>query len=163
MDPLYEFKDEQIYLKYSLITVGLALFAMAFLMPNDPKAPIAVMWGLRAMFVVFGIITLIFTPTVRLRAFDDHLEVRYGLTKLVSFDISNDRIVSIRAIEYNPMKDFGGWGVKGGWGEWKGWTAYTASTTNRALAIETTGKNYLIGCPNPEEAETMLRNVVGKA
>jgi len=161
MEPLYEFKDEQAGFKYLLIVLGLAMFAMAVFIPDDPKVGGAFMWGLRLMFVFFGAVTLIFVPVVRLRAFHDHVEVRYGVTRLVSFRLDNEKIVNIRSVEYNPLRDFGGWGVKGGAGEWKGYTAFTASITRRALAIETTEKNYLIGCPNPDEAETMLKNAIG--
>ena len=148
-------------MKWLLFITGIMMFAMAVFMPDDPKLPDWGMWGTRLMFVFFGVLTIIVLPEVRGRAFSDRLEIRYGLTKLISFSLDNTKIVRIEAVEYDPMREFGGWGIKRGGGKWKGWTAYTGSISNKALAIETTEKNYLIGCNNPEEAETMLRNVVG--
>ena len=159
MEPIYEFKDEQVSMKYMLIIVGLGMLAMAVFAPFPDDAPAAVAWGLKAMLLFFGVLTIVMTPGVRLKAFPEYIDVRYGITPWIGFRLDNDKIVSIRAVEYNPMKDFGGWGIKGGFGEWKGWTAFTASITNKALAIETTEKKYLVGCPNPEEAETMLKNI----
>lgn len=161
MEPLYEFKDSQSTMKWLIFAVGIMMLAMAVFLPDDPEVPIWLMWGIRVMLVFFGALSIIVVPEVKIRAFPDHVEIRYGLTKLISFNLDNAKIVSIEAIEYNPMKDFGGWGIKGGGGEWKGWYAFTGSISNKALAIETTEKNYILGCNNPEEAETMLKNVVG--
>ncbi|MCX6645393.1 MAG: hypothetical protein NTY09_03415 [bacterium] len=159
--PLYEYRDTQPALKWMIVIVGIGMFAMAIFMPNDPTAPPALMWGLRFFLLFFSVLTIVVTPDVRLRAFADHLEIRYGLTKLISFNLDYGKITKIEAVTYNPLKDFGGWGIKSGGGKWKGWMAYTASISNKALAIETTEKKYLLGCNNPEEAETMLRNAAG--
>jgi hypothetical protein len=161
MDPIYEFKDEQPSMKYMLIVVGLGMLAMALFAPFPHDAPPLMVWGLKAMLLFFAVLTVVLAPGVRLRAYPEYIDVRYGITPWIGFRLDHDKIVSIRAVEYSPMKDFGGWGIKGGFGEWKGWTAWTASITNKALAIETTGKKYLIGCPNPGEAEVMLNNLVG--
>jgi hypothetical protein len=159
--PLYEYRDAQPGLKWMIVVVGIGFLAMAVFMPNDQTAPPAFLLGLRFVFLFFSVLTLVVTPDVRLRAFTDHLEIRYGFTDLTKFNLNYGKITKIEAVTYNPVKDFGGWGIKNGGGKWKGWTAYTASISNKALAIETTEKKYLIGCNNPEEAETMLRNVVG--
>jgi hypothetical protein len=159
--PIYEFRDGQSGLKWMIILTGVGFLCMALFLPNDPKVPDLGMWGLRLMLAFFGVLTLVITPEIKLRAFSDHLEIRYGMTKLISFNLDNTKITKIEAVVYNPMKEFGGWGIKNGSGKWKGWWAFTASISNKALAIETTEKKYLLGCENPEEAETMLRNVVG--
>ncbi len=161
MEPLYEFKDESPSFKILILVTGIMFFAMAVFMPWPDDASLLLVWGMRAFFVIFGVMMLLISPVVRLRAWSDSMEIRFGPTKLISFMLDIGKITDIRAVEYNPMKDFGGWGIKGGTGKWKGWMAYTATQTNRALSIETTEKNYLISCPNPEEAETSLRNIVG--
>ena len=161
MEPIYEFRDESRSLSVLIVICGIMMIAMAFLTPMDPKAPAAVNWGLKIVLLFFGGVTFVFTPVVRIKAFDDRLHIAYGYTKLASFNLAREKIVSIRAVQYNPMIDFGGWGVKGGAGKWKGWTAFTASISNKALAIETTEKKYLVGCRDPDEAETMLRNLYG--
>jgi len=160
MEPLYRYRDRSPFLNFLLILVGIMFLWMAVFMPDDPSVG-GWMWALRLVLVFFGLLMVVVMPEVTLTAWDDHLHIRYGWTKLIGFNLSYEKIKSIKAVEYNPLKDFGGWGIKGGGGEWKGWIAFTASISNKALAIETTEKKYLLGCPNPEEAEAMLRNIVG--
>lgn len=159
--PLYEYRDTQPSLKWMIVIVSIGFLAMAVLMPNDPKLPAWGMWGMRLMLLFFSALTIVVTPEIRLRTFSDHIEIRYGLTKMIGFSLDNSKITKIEAVTYNPLKDFGGWGIKGGGGKWKGWTAFTASVSNKALSIETSEKNYLLGCGNPEDAEMMLKNAVG--
>ena len=159
MEPIYEYTDGSLSMKVSITVVALGLMAMAF-SPLPSDAPLGIAIVVRTM-VLWGLGILVVVPQVRLRAFPDHLEVTYGIIPLIRFRLASEKIKSIRAVVYNPLKDFGGWGIKGGGGEWRGWTAFTASITNKALAIETTEKNYLLGCPNPEEAEMMLKNTMG--
>ncbi len=159
MEPLFKYTDSQVSLKVLIIITGIGLTALGFApLPGDPPQPIV--WFTRSMILLGPMIALL-TPQVRLMAFSDHLEITYGLTRLTSFRLSNEKITDIRAVTYNPIKDFGGWGIKGGGGEWRGWLAFTATTTNVGLAIETTEKNYLLGCPNPEDAVMALRPIVG--
>jgi len=161
MEPVYECRDGQPFLTIMVAGVGVLLVCLAFFVPNDPKEPIWVSWMIRGMLVFFGLLTLIVLPVVTLKAYSEYIEVQYGLTKLIKFRLSNEKILRIEAVTYNPMLDFGGWGIKGGRGKWSKFTAFTASMTNKALAIETSERNYLIGCRDPEEAEFILRNLVG--
>jgi len=160
MEPLYEFKDEQPGLKYFLAALSIMFLAMAVFLPWPEDTSFLEIWGMRAIFVFFGALSMVILPVVRLRAYPEYLEIRFGPTALISFRLSNAKITSIRAVEYSPMRDFGGWGIKGGGGKWKGWTSFTATGAHRVLSIETTEKNYLVSCPNPDEAEVMLTNIV---
>ena len=160
MEPVYEYTDGQLHIKVFIVLCGVGLMVMGFLpLPSDAPLWIAI---LTRCLILIGPLLLVVVPQVRLRAFLDHIEVTYGMTPAIRFRLANEKIVSIRAVEYNPMRDFGGWGIKGGGGEWRGWMAFTAAVNNKGLAIETTEKNYLLGCPNPDEAETVLKNLVGR-
>lgn len=161
MEHEYETRDGSTALKLMLIFTGILLIAMGIFFPEDKELPQWGNWLLRAVLIFFGILDFAVVPEIRLRAYPDHLQIRYGLTNLVRFNLSADKIISIEAVKYNPLLEFGGWGIKGGRGQYKGFTAFTASMTNRALAIRTTEKNYLIGCKDPEEAETMIKNIIG--
>jgi len=161
MDPLYEYREDQPSFRILIIITGIMFLAMAVFLPWPEGTSPFMIWGMRVFFVVMAGVVFLFAPTIRVRAFSDHIEARYGPTSLITLILPKSDIIAIYPIEYNPMRDFGGWGVKGGVGKWAGWMAYTATMTNTALGIETTGKNYLIGCPNPEEAATMLKNTLG--
>ncbi len=157
MTPLYEYTDGQPLLRWTMVVVAVGLLILG-IMPLDGNPPVAIAWMVRSM-VIIGPLLLILIPQIRLRAYPDHIEVSYGIG-LIRFRLPNENITDVRAIKYEPIKDFGGWGIKGGAGKWRGWVAYTASITDKALAIETTEKNYLLGCPNPEAAATMLKSLL---
>ena len=162
MDPVYECRDSQPGLSVGIVLVGIMMLAMSVLVPNDPTEPAWIMWVLRAVLVFFGALTLVVVPMVKTKVFAEYVEVQYGLTNLIKFRLAISKIKSARAVVYSPLIEFGGWGIKSGGGKYAGYTAFTASITNKALAIETIEKNYIIGCSDPEEAEVMIRNLLGK-
>jgi hypothetical protein len=161
MEPVYECKDDQPTFRWLIVVCGIMFIALAVFMPFEGDENPYFIWGLKIFLVLMAMVVFVATPVVRIRAFPEYIEVKYGITNWITFKLDRSKITAINAIEYNAMKEFGGWGIKDGTGKWKGWTAFTASPTNKALTIETTEKNYLIGCNNPEEAETILRNLMG--
>jgi hypothetical protein len=160
MEPIYESTDSQPGLTILLALVGVLMVVMGVFAPPDEQAPVWLMWFLRLVLVFFGVLIFVVLPIVRIRAFPEYVEVTYGLLKLIRFRLETAKIVKVEAVIYNPLMEFGGWGIKGGWGRFAGYTAYTSSITNRALAIKTTEKSYLLGCPNPEEAEMMINGIL---
>ena len=75
--------------------------------------------------------------------------------------IQRDEITSISITEFHPVKDFGGWGIKGGRGRFKGTLMWAMPATgNRGILVETTkGKKYLIGDTDPETTLTIIGSV----
>jgi len=161
MEPVYQYKAETPSFKILIFVSGIMFIAMAVWVPFEGNEPLWIQWALRIFLFLMGILVFAALPTVSLKAFPEYLEIRYGLTNLGRFTLDNSKITAIDAIEYNPLKEFGGAGIKGGTGRWKGWIAFTADMKTHALSIETTEKNYLLSCPDPDEAQTMLRNIAG--
>lgn len=161
MKPLYQFIDEQIFFKHLLISVGTLLIGFAIFLPVYAGYPITEFVPVRIFIGLLGTTILILTHRLRLKAWRDHIEIIYGLASLIKFRIDSDKILRIKAIEYKPLEDFGGWGIRAGLGRWSGWIALSASGTNRVLAIETTDRNYILTCPDPDEAELKLKWILG--
>ncbi|HDS30815.1 MAG TPA: hypothetical protein ENN67_07200, partial [Firmicutes bacterium] len=156
MDTLYEYTESQSFLVITVIIVTVILVIVG-LSPLENE-PVPIVWMVRGMAVIAPLI-LIALPRLRFKAFHDRIEATYGIG-LIRVVIPNEKITSIKAIKYNPMMEFGGWGIRVGGGKRKGWVAYTAAITNKALAIETTDKNYIFGCPNLDEAVAILNNLI---
>lgn len=161
MEPEYEWVDGQPALTFLMAAMVVAFLAMALFMPPDEELPGWGMLVLRGVFVFFGFVAVTLMPRVRIRVYPECMEVQYGLTGLIRFRLEKSKITRVEAVTYNPMMEFGGWGIKGGRGKYAGYTAYTASLSNRALAVETVERKYLFGCPDPEEAEAVIRNLFG--
>ncbi len=113
--------------------------------PGFPAIPIAII-------VITGALIPLLLMSIRLiiEVHDDGIYYRlapFGPFRRIAFT----DIAQAELIEYNPLRDFGGWGKKRRlWGKFKG-TCYTMGGT-RALAITlTNGKRIFIGTHQPEE------------
>ena len=68
-----------------------------------------------------------------------------------------DEIVSLRSVEYRPIREFGGWGLRG-LGRRRAWTA----RGKLAVAIELKGnRGLLIGSDHPKRLEERIRTLAG--
>ena len=64
-------------------------------------------------------------------------------------------IVSMESVKYHPIREFGGWGVRG-WGKRKAWSA----RGDRAVALTLTeDRLLLIGSDHPQRLEERIRTV----
>jgi len=61
--------------------------------------------------------------------------------------------------KYNPIKDYGGWGIRYGWG--KNGVAYNISGNQGAYFELKNRKRILIGTRKPEELRSALRKMMG--
>lgn len=119
---------------------------------NNP-APDAVLW---IIWILFGIGMPLFMHSMKLT-----VEVR---TKgiMIRFFPLNSKFVPFEGIEtyearkYNPILDYGGWGMR--WG--REGTAYNVSG-NRGVQLElNNGKHIMIGSQNPERLVEMIRKAM---
>jgi len=69
-----------------------------------------------------------------------------------------DDVVALRSVRYRPMRDFGGWGVRG-MGKRKAWTA----RGDRAVELDLTGgRQLLIGSDRPDRLLEGIRSAAGR-
>jgi len=66
--------------------------------------------------------------------------------------IEKQEIAHLEVITYNPIRDYGGWGIRYG----KKGTAYTTKGNKGLLIHRKTGKDFLLGTAKPEELKTFL-------
>lgn len=69
-----------------------------------------------------------------------------------------DEIQSIKVIEYSPLLDYGGWGVRMGFNGW----CYNVSGKIGIKLTRTSGKPFLIGTQQKEEAEKIIAHYFKK-
>jgi len=161
MEPVYEYRDESPTFKWLIIFTSVLMIAMAIFTPLEGDEPLWLVIGLKAMLFVFGVGIFGVIPSIHVKAFPDYIEVTYGMLKLIKFRLDIGNITDVKPITYSPMRDFGGWGIKGGYGKWGGWWAFTVTGSKHVLGIETTEKNYILSCPDPEYATVQLKNNFG--
>lgn len=88
---------------------------------------------------------------------ETRIVVHLGRAPVLSRSISFAEIVSLDSVEYRPIRDFGGWGIRG-FGKRKAWTA----RGHRAVALRLTGdRELLIGSDHPKRLEERIRALAG--
>ncbi len=82
-----------------------------------------------------------------------------GKVPLVRRRVPFSEIVSMESVRYHPIREFGGWGVRG-WGARKAWSA----RGDRAVALTLEGERLLlIGSDHPRRLEERIRHAMSEA
>ena len=110
--------------------------------------------------VIFGIILPLFMYKTNLttEVRENGLYFRYFPFHLSFHRIANEEIRGFEACTYNPIRDYGGWGIRFG----KKGKAYNVSG-NRGVQLELSkGKPVLLGSQRPEELVEALSAALGR-
>lgn len=126
-------------------------FVIGLAVPPEAERP---GWVLPAL--VLGPIVLLYAVCV-LRTEVRGSILRVRLWPFPGLVVPPERIRAVEAVEYRPLRDFGGWGWRRGA---KG-TAYSTSG-NRAVRLEVEGRSPVyIGSARPDELAAVLRRLQG--
>ena len=97
--------------------------------------------------VVGGLLVTVETAGVR---------VGLGRMRLLRAYIPFEEVTRIESVTYQPLKEFGGWGLRGG-KQKRAWTA----RGNRAVVLSTHGgRQIYIGSDEPSKLEGRIRNAM---
>lgn len=85
------------------------------------------------------------------------ISMHLGKVPLVRRRVRFSEIESLEPVRYRPIREFGGWGVRG-WGARKAWSA----RGDRAVALQLEGDRLLlIGSDHPQRLEERIRSAMG--
>jgi hypothetical protein len=125
---------------------GSALLALA---SGSPAAAVIALASAALVHVVFGGLLV----TVETRG----VRVGLGRLRLLRTWIGFDEITELETARYNPLGDFGGWGLRGG-KEKRMWSA----RGDRAVVLHLRdGRQVWIGSDEPNRLEGRIRNAMG--
>ncbi|HET6511402.1 MAG TPA: hypothetical protein VFH43_04375 [Candidatus Kapabacteria bacterium] len=112
------FYERQFMPAWSLWLVAfVGLVIPGFILFTNPM-PALMIFLLVILMIVFALFA-----TMQTRVTEQHLLITFGLLPLIAFRYDLDDILSFEARTYHPMKEYGGWGIKG-------------SKQNRALSMQ---------------------------
>ncbi len=93
--------------------------------------------------------------TVRVQ--ETRLLIHLGSVPLVRKMVPYEEIVGLESVVYQPLREFGGWGVRG-FGKRRAWTA----RGNEAVRLDLAGERVLlVGSDHPHRLEERIRTVAG--
>lgn len=150
---------------YLLSALPVALFIVSFLLvlfdiistKNNQKEPL-----LFIIMILISVTFFIWFRYLKLNTLmhENGIEVNYKGIPLCKRKIAWSEIQSITVVEYSPLYDYGGWGVRFSM-IGKGW-CYNVSGKMGIKLMYTNGKPFLIGTQKPEEAKTIINHYFKK-
>ena len=120
-------------------------------------APDWVMW-LIWLIVGIGLPLLIYMAKLIIEIRQDYLFIQF--VPFTSRKIGFDQIEHVKARTYNPIREYGGWGIRWGLGNKR---AYNISGNQGVGLTLNNGENILIGSQNPDELARMISRRVERS
>lgn len=119
--------------------------------PRDQRVMGLVLLGLTAVAVQWLVAGL------SVRLYRDYMVLGLGYSGLISRRVRYDEISELESVRYDPLREFGGWGVRGT-GQKKIWSA----RGNRAVVLHLAdGRLLYVGSDHPHRLEERIRAVAG--
>jgi hypothetical protein len=114
-----------------------------------------------AGMIVLGILLMLFTFNgQRVLVTRQNLSIRWGAIGLRVLNLDTAEIVTVEVMEFSPLRDFGGYGIRYG----RGMSAYYLQGRRGVKITTVKGKQYLVGSDYPERLLTVLELIIqGKA
>jgi hypothetical protein len=92
---------------------------------------------------------------------DDGVHYRFRLFQRKQKLIKPEDIVSVEVKKYNPLVDYGGWGIR--YGSSKKGNAYNVKGNMGALFELKNNKKFMLGSQKPEELRSALNKLMNKS
>ncbi len=118
-------------------------------MTTAPDGP----WRSSSCIIGVGIPLLFALARLRVEVLADRVEIRYR--PFIARTIRLDDVVAAESVTYHPLREYGGWGIKG-WSRRK--VAYNVRGDRGALLMLADGRTVLIGSQRPDELAAAIRD-----
>lgn len=148
MEPVYtEYQYAPKWAYY--VTIGAGFIGPITILATTTPLQGKAIWGALGLAVVTQIfmallICSLFKMTTKVLR--DEVKVIFGYFPVYTRRIAIQDIRSFEAVKYNPIAEFGGWGIK----MRKGWTALSMSGNLGVRVVIADQRNVLIGSTRPD-------------
>ena len=111
-------------------------------------------WMIWLITVLCGVIVPVAFLLARLETTVDHTGLRLRYVPFRNRKIDASQIFSHTVVDYRPLREWGGWGIRFGFG--RGW-AYTAYGSRGVQLVLADRKRLLVGSQQPEALAAALQ------
>jgi len=106
--------------------------------------------GLAFPLLIYGLL-----GQLRTRVLDDGILVVWGMAEVIKKRVSFQEILTVEPVTYSPLKEFGGWGIRGGAGKKSAWTV----RGNQAVVLKLKdGTSLYVGSRHPSRLAERIRS-----
>ncbi|MCE5217259.1 hypothetical protein LLH03_09550 [bacterium] len=141
---------------WSLLLVGILVLTVAVgPLTGQPMSPSDQV----ALVVTVGLLALTILLMWRMRVVvtQERLTILWGFLQWLKIRIDLKDVEAIRTVTFRPLRDFGGWGWRGGRG---GSRCYNTSG-NSGVELRIHGRAVILGVPDPAELASVVATVTG--
>lgn len=158
----HEVQRPQYFAGFTLLILGAAVFMTVSLISqvfyntpigNDPTSDVALFF----LWLLVGIGLPLFWLSIRLivEVHDDRIHIRIPL--LASREIDTSDIVTAMAETYRPIREYGGWGVRG---TRNGTRVYNMRGNEGVMITLRNGRRVLIGSQRAKELQQIIHGFI---
>lgn len=138
-----------------LVSVGLGIpILFSTVLPTSGPQGMS-LFQFSATVIGLTLLPMLLFGCFRVLVFPTHLELVFGPIPAVRKRVRLDEIIVSRAETYHPLREYGGWGIKG-WGNNWAWSI----RGNRGVRLTLPNEHFLmVGSEQPEALEAALKSV----
>jgi len=112
---------------------------------------------------VFIVLVMFLLAGIFIEVGEEAVDVKMGGMRYRLQRFPFDSITAVEVISFNPLWDFGGWGIKKGTIKTRGNVqGYFMSGTHGVLVQTDNGKNYLLGSDTPDRLAAVIRSRIAE-
>jgi len=138
-----------------IVMIAVLLSPLLPLIAGHGKVPL---WIPAVMIAVFLPISAVFYNGMRVTVTPELLTVRFGIFGIPLLKIPLERALSAEAVNYNPLGDFGGWGIRYSISQ-KTW-AYALHGSSGVRIETANGKRYIIGSDDAKKLAAICKAAI---
>lgn len=144
------FRQPWVWAAVVVAAVAAWLPLLLLALDDEGETPAWLAW-LLAIGVGVGLPVLVALARLRVEVYDDRVVIRYRpfTTRTITFD----HVVSADAVTYRPVREYGGWGIKG-WSRRK--VAYNVAGHRGVLITLADDRTVLIGSARAEDLSASI-------
>ncbi len=116
-----------------------------------------VLWWVSLVLIASLVPAIFMYGGLQVKVTREEITVGFGILNSKVLKLKTDEIADIELMEFSPIADFGGYGIRFG----KGMTAYFMRGTRGVKVNTLNGKHYLLGSDKPEELYAVVQAVAG--
>ena len=150
-ETIHEVKMVKGFWLWSFWAMVIGFLGMAVFIPDQQISD-------RLVLTAMAVFMLLLVPDMKAIYGTEGIVLTFGVKGIWKKRIPRDEVTYISIVEFRPLRDFGGWGIKGGHGEFKGVLMWAMPTKKaRGIMVETvSGRKYLLGDEEPDETLTFI-------
>lgn len=131
------------------------LTGYAILAGWDMDVPVALRIPIATALMLAALALRLVVAGLTVRVDDSGLFLHLGAVPLLHRRVSFDEVIGLDVVRYRPIREFGGWGIRG-WGKKKAWTA----RGNQAVRLRLSDDRELyIGSDVPRRLAERIRTI----